>query len=475
MMLAKFNYNNKDYVYILNNENIEYGFIENDNVNKNIMSEEKEMMDCIFSKITISNNNENHFKCGIVIYNNKKFQVMFDKISERKFFYEVKNSNYFIPNDEDNYYLNDIYNPVVMYNGTDRATNIKKMIVKFNCGMAVVLLSVAALKKFDTTPAVYKIWTNIYSYEDSHSEKFSIDKIKNVINNNDKLSEEEKDFIFKYFYIIEENSNHISMKVLKDNFAKLDIKYDKQACSYNKNVLARNNIADSMITIYNANSFEEVMELPFGEQTLLHEIIHSLTRITNLGMGLSEAITETMSCEYTNYTSTNSYENQRKCLYALLEIIDNDNIKEFYFKGDATILVDSLAELINDEDMAYELIGEIDLISQYEMNVVNNNYDTESTNQYNELKNDIYNKISKYFEVKYGYDMTEDELMMNYLVMSGFATLDIKSPYVDRDYMHGINRKGYFSSDYISEHPNASYCDRNKNHIVIPNRINKIK
>lgn len=475
MVVANFKYNDKEYVYVLNNNQVEYGYIENDVINNNLTEQEKQMMDYIFSKITISNDSKNHIKCGITIYNNKQFQIMYDTISERKFFYEIKNNKYCIPNDDDNLYLINRFNPIILYKDNNKIEHLKTLAIKINCGMIVVFTSLILLNKYEKTPFVYLINSNINSFMDYNSGDYSSDQIKEIVENNNNLSKEEKKFILRYFNIIEENSNHISMKVMQENLSDLNIKYDKFSCKDSEYTKGENNFETKEITIYNSESFNDVIELPYGEQTLLHEIIHSFSRITNLGNGLSEAITETMSSEYTNCSISHSYVNERCCLYALLEIIDVEDMKEFYFKGDATVLVDALNEIIQDREMSYELIGNIDLIYDYEVNLVKNNCDIDSTRQYHELKNNIYNSISKYFSAKYGYDITEDQLMMTYLVNSGFATLKIDSPYIENNNDHGINQKGYFSTDYINLHPTVSYYDSNQNYIEIPNRKNKTK
>ena len=90
MLLASFHYKDKEYQYRIQDNNVVYGYVKDDQFFTDLNSEEIELMNLMYSGFMISKNKDNHKKCGILFYNKKRFQVFYDKISKRKFCYEMQ-------------------------------------------------------------------------------------------------------------------------------------------------------------------------------------------------------------------------------------------------------------------------------------------------------------------------------------------------------------------------------------------------
>lgn len=464
MVFATFTIGKKEYRYSLLDDKVYYSYEKNGRVYTNFTDKEIEMMDYILTKITISKNPIYHVNCGSLAYHDKKFQMFYDKISERKFVYEVVGNKYIDPLPKDNAYLTNQLNPMVLASKKEGSNLIEiseqkmKIPIKLKRGLTtaglIVEVSVAVLcllKTFPENPYFYFLHQN-----QEYSLPYSFELIEDALRKNKNLSEKEKEFVYSHMNILEDNQEYIDMAAVIHNIENLYIEYGKdpdQIC-IEKNASGYFRYFDSKIYISGATSFEEVISDLKLTTILSHEIGHAFTPAgPSLGTGLVEAVNETMNYEYhEKYSSdVHTYASQRICLYALCEILGTDSFKVLNFRKDITPLIQDLTNLIDDEDMAYQLINNIDKLA------IQNAY-SESPEA---IRTFIYDKIGEYFYAKYGYDITQDEIMMAYFSSSGFVDIDnhIQLSYLGEPYIYEFTMsKGYFRDSYIEGHPNVICC-----------------
>ncbi|HOO67940.1 MAG TPA: hypothetical protein PLC53_01065, partial [Bacilli bacterium] len=257
-IIAKFEYNNKTYVFYNSNNNlkIKYGYLALDGSVIEISDEDEiKMMKIISRQIFISYGKKNHIELGTTRYNDKTFRIMYDKISMMKFFYEIKEGGiYSLPNMEDTDYLMKLFNfrfifspnEVLSEKKTYKKLKVLERFVSFS--KRVILVSFVSLIMFSSVNAKLiedyqyqsgddfdytQITTNlINSYETEEeyiapksSTEFSALKIVETINNNQNLTPEEKEFMKGYLDILIKNKEYVDMDFLLNTLSNLDFIY----------------------------------------------------------------------------------------------------------------------------------------------------------------------------------------------------------------------------------------------------------
>lgn len=436
-VIATFEHNNKTYLFYTYDDirkrdiNVLYGYYDFDKNIKPVDDNEISLMNKVSNDIFISKDTSNHVKLNSVIYNGKIFQIMYDKISGLKFFYELKDGIYHIPCDEDLIYLANTYNKVTynlkLFEIVDEEEKKNEPFLKkyswiggtlFLCTIAVT--TILAMPKIHTK---YQIVTQGIEYKTgSHiSDDFSIDRVINAIRENPNLTDEEKEFFISQNDIIIKNSKYIDMVDLENKLRGFSIDYvGKQ----NPRLLGLWERKDLKMTIYNSTSFSDA-----NKETMCHEYNHVCSKVyMPLGSGLNEAISEVISNER-NANTGNGY--RRLCAYTkiLCEIIGPEPLSAFYYSGNIYNVIDALNEIMPDEDMAIRLISEMDnaLVNENEYGKLREEDILSEESVYSKLRKEdikenvsnsdkaIYDLLSNYFYMKNGYLMENDALVMLYL------------------------------------------------------------
>lgn len=470
MEIANFEYKEKEYVFILENNQIKYGYKENGELHTDFTKEEDDMMKYVMSKIFISSDKKNHHKCGKFIHDRKMFQIMYDEISEKKFFYEIVDNEYKFPTLNDNIYLYKIFNLCVQYleknidtevikkhEPNERKKKIKQYVQFFGTHITVFILSTVITAAF-TMSKNNKIINNPTEYNmvnESYEEELTIDDLENNLQKNTNLTDEEKDEFRKFYKMVEENKEYISSDLIIDIFENVNINYVPKEKS---GIKGEHDLVTHDIYLYETNSYEDVKEDEYTRTTLYHEIGHEFQKTgINLGHALLEAVNEQISMEYTN-SIPESYYNERMYFYALCELVNLDCFKELKFKCNIKPLINELKKIIDDEELAYELLGNIDcqrnlLYEVYECKTIDE--EEEIRKQINDVKEKIYYTISEYFSAKYSYPIEEDEIMMSFLCNPLTFPLENLSNLNDMHLFHDPRNifKGYFSKDFKKAFP----------------------
>jgi hypothetical protein len=431
MILASFQNKKKEYVYTLKNNKIEYGYKTKEGISNNLTINEINLMNQLYTKFTISKEEKNHKKCGIVQYHNKTFQIMYDIISQRKFFYEINGNTYQTPTLEDFLYLDNKLNPEYLFLKNtsifiknETINRLTKTILIQGMSITITLSGLHYINQSHIIDNVYLTSHQTIETIQENMSNLTIEDLKLAVEKNDNLSIEEKEFILSNFDILEENIEYIDIPMIYNRLLNLSISYDSSNFPVNEasfSVLAKYT-TNNVIIVYGCSSFEEVKEK--RENDLRHELFHVFTaRHYSLTHMTYEAMNEIFSLEYGNENlKNNSYSLNSNVVYPLIELIGPEKMKEYYFKNNPQILIHSLTDIIDDENKAYELIGMIDNLEINYADQINENPDLSLEEVKENLYSPINALINEYFTEKYGYDMMQDEIMENYIYNQGSSS-----------------------------------------------------
>lgn len=444
MVFATFNQNNKEYVYIFQEGKIVYGYRVNGKIYIDLTMEEKNLMNRIYNKFMISTNKENHRKCGTINHNGKKYQIFYDKVSKRKFFFEIGENGYNIPDSDTYLYLDSYFNPeYVCEEGESGNSELEEnnqnankenyerkrnsIQLRVAMGMLSLILTITGLGLERIQQEMHKLkYQKMLQIEVENAEETkSIEDLEKAVlgetvYNNKHLSSEEKEFVLSNFTVIEENRNYLNLSLIYNRLCDLEFIYDpKEKIDENGYRIKGCYTKDNKIIIYNCSSFEEAITK--DRENMEHETFHSFTsHFSSLGDKTYEALNEIIILEYGMHDlQKGTYLLERKAVYLLIELLGPEVCREFYCKDDAEILIDKLVEIIDDEDKAYELLGMIDNLKIEKKELMKNNPKLGERQINSMLYEPINRSINDYFVAKYGYDMMEDEIMQNYLLFQG--------------------------------------------------------
>lgn len=440
MLFASFIKDNKEYVYLFQDNQIVYGYRNNDKICTDLTDEEKKVMDKICNKYIISMKRENHRKCGILNYNDKKYQIFYDKISKRKFFFVIGEKGYQAPSYQDFLYLDSYYNPKCVCEQQEETQDLEYQIqnltrrnkklnrnILFLDALTICCLLVTCYSTINYH--MYKQGKVIEVNMDAFNLKEEVrtmEDLKEAIYNNRSLSSMEQEFILKHFPFIEENFEYLDLNLIYERLSNLVITYHPEECiDESGNVVEARYTDDNIIICYNSASFEEAVLKK--EHHLDHEVYHVFTtHFSSLGNKVQEAFNEIVTLEYEmDNLQKGNYTLERKAVYLLIELLDKEVCRESYCKDDSEILIDKLVEIIDDEEKAYELLGRIDNLRLEYIDLKKNNPELFETEINYILYEPINETMNEYFVAKYGYDMMEDEIIENYLFAQGTRTTTI--------------------------------------------------
>ena len=502
-IIIRFNYQNKEFAIFVENNQMNFGYKEKGTIHKALTEEEYELMAKVYNSLTI--NNDNSIDCGLFKIKGKQIKIFFNQISKLYYFYELVNNELKIPKKEDLIILNKYYNNQEEYL-VDQYDNPKledypnqekevKRILKLKT--STIAIFIAASLAFQNLPVLnystYYLFNKPLPKTEKEKEDYSFAKIKSAVENNNKLTEEEKSFVLTIEDELEENKEYIDTEMICENLSDLDIIYNKDK---KKSDSSYSEIAGTYTTIglnKNAiNLYEETSYSSSSKKTLFHEINHSLTSYNSISENtffsdenyLTEMVNELYSYEYYDKITKNnlgepnrlSYNFQMPLMYPLCEILDIKTIKKFKYDNKLAYIIEDLLSIDPDIKKAGELITAINSIDLYEQNYQKSlNGDAEGRKERKseetiqaeeeryQNKEKIYSLIKNYYEKKYHKDMTEDQIMMLYFCDKNFTIEEAKNkinsiygslnegePNCTRISM--ISPKGYISEEYKKNH-----------------------
>ena len=292
----------------------------------------------------------------------------------------------------------------------------------------------------------------------SYNAKFDSNIIKESVNNNNSLSQEEKNYINLYLIDeIEENISYIDINSINTRLRKLKTVYNQK---YNNGIVGKYNSLFNQISFYKPReeadkTFSKVNKtrLSFNncnKEAYFHELNHmlsknSLNTIYSKSIFL-ESINELFTREYYYAQNVNKekyrngYDDYIVLAYSMSELLPEDVIRKYKFDNNESILIESILEIDNNIGEAYNLIISAN-------NIIDNQNDRKSYLDY-------INSYKYFYKEKYGKDMSDDLNILFYFYNSPFQTNEERK--IVRDYLNlknddeiiNVIPKGYYSKKY---------------------------
>lgn len=432
MILLSFFSKGKEYVYFLYNENIEYGYKELEYIKQDLSKEEIALMDRYVKFISIDNCN--YLEEADIRYKRKKY-IILSNIDTNKLEVAKRVGDYY-----------------AIYLINERERKKLEKIIKGETLKSISKAVLAILCSMMTGIAISKFESDLpYS---SFIMEYALDK-------NDNLTDDEKNILKNHLYILEENKQYVDTLSIFDSIRELDIEYSINPDEYSleRDALAYYSCSEDKIIINYVDEYEDIEKDEYLQHILSHEIAHCYSAYHyGFCRSFKEAVAEISSYEYEGdvVLSKMAYKTEVISLYSLCEIIGAEPFKKLIYSGDTYAVVDALAEIIDDRELAIQLINNIDSLNSIKLE--------NDIQKYDEAKYKIYEVIARYFEAKYGYNITNDETMMIYFCYGKFIPEELIP--VEYKFIKEVYPKNIFVSDDTKDTTNLVYTYISDNIVV---------
>ena len=452
--------------------------------------EQQKILEQIYDSILIDK--QNQIDCGTHKIKGKQIKIYYCTKTNLYYFYELKNNTKQKPDKELLEKLNIYYNNQnnYLYIGKQEAPKTITRWIKINT--IWISLIITANIAFEELPVIkYGIYQNIKEQKkEEQQETYSLDKVKQILEENKNLTDEEKNFILLLEDELEENKKYLNTNTIYENLSQLDINYHYKAkqTKEQETILGSFNPNSKDIDIYKTTDQKHI------PKTIFHEINHTVQRYDKISPNnpnyIMEATNEIFTKEYfektaqeNNITTQDSYQSQVQAIYPLLEILDITTFRKYHFNKDnqgLNTIIKQLQKIDPSLTKAAELLTAINSMELYDKNtkeawnkLCNENGDNEQQiKEYLEKEQEkqennqkIYEIIKYYYEKKYNQKMTDDQLMMFYFSNDKLNIKEAQSV-INQKYKEDtgyitnkitdlkIEPKGYFSKDYKKTHKN---------------------
>lgn len=482
-IIFEYFYNEKKYISYIENGIIKFGCLLKNKIINNLSEKEEFIIKCLYNFI-IGDKSKN-IKLNSISYKGQEVDVEYNNINNLYYFSKNIDSLFDKSLSDLNYFFNNQVNFLAQDEKKSETKNKFKIIVKIGGILTSVLVSTSII--LSTLPIVpnnnflFKIDYLIDSLykklnDKENNENYSYHEIVSVINKNENLTLDEKNFLINGLENeIKENIDYINIDQLKRNLSELKIVYHKNNelmlkdsinGTYTLQGETRNQIDLYGDSIYITNNFKDC-----DKYTFVHEINHLLNKRQFLysipgflgdsidifwfliGVNkvnvFEEMANELFSREYFNDFSnqyiTEGYRNLMPVMYALCEILDEHTLRKFKFDSDYFYIINYLESIGVDKTYAHELYLNLELI--------NNNVGTE------ENYKKVYNIIKYCYNCKYDKDLESDLIIMSYFYDTKFVSEDFNKKYKEylntKNVIFKIIPKGYISKQYKSKCSNV--------------------
>lgn len=454
-IISKFKYDNKSYLIIYEKEkrNIEFACIDElGNVCKLDESEKKNVME-VLSYLIINKDNSEYLMEDIV--NGNIYKIYLNK-GNNVFFWESINGDE--EREEDNYILNFRYNhqPTVLYTSINaqnfekgkyynRFARIKNKLVPIlmSATMSLSFISGCTVQGNDMQNSIQNIETETTQTETTQPttseydmlkemKEYSWEKVQEIISQNENLSPEEKDFLYKFKFLFEEEHEYMNIQAIYERLK--DLKFEYNINEPDINIVQQEGVAaayfplDQKIVFYKSKSWDDV-----SYSIAIHEFLHVLQSngsflVEITAEGKTRELRERMIKEglikegdllakgYLKEKIENEYRTflndpdfnlkynsnilfQDKCLgynqsiwiyYALQNLVSKEMLDRAFY---GPTYVYGLEKYTDNKEELHELFFK-DMV--------------ELRSQDYKIEHKVYNHLNKYYKKKFGKDMVED-------------------------------------------------------------------
>ena len=340
--------------------------------------EQQKILEQIYDSILIDK--QNQIDCGTHKIKGKQIKIYYCTKTNLYYFYELKNNTKQKPDKELLEKLNIYYNNQnnYLYIGKQEAPKTITRWIKINA--IWISLIITANIAFEELPVIkYEIYQKIKEQKkEQQQETYSLDKVKQILEENKNLTDEEKNFILLLEDELEENKKYLNTNTIYENLSQLDINYHHKAkqTKEQETILGSFNPNSKDIDIYKINDQKHI------PKTIFHEINHAVQRYDRISPNnpnyIMEATNEIFTKEYfektaqeNNITTHDSYQSQVQAIYPLLEILDITTFRKYQFNKDNQALntiIKQLQKIDPSLTKAAELLTAINSMELYDKN-----------------------------------------------------------------------------------------------------------
>lgn len=499
--IFEFNYNNKTYISLLNNDQVVFGCIENGVFSTELTDIENRFLKSIYNYIV--GDKESLIPLTSFVYNNNNVMPYYNEKNRLYSFLcddkeTLKSLNYLFNNQSSHLYVNN-----QNQNGKDKFRIFARL------GSAIVAIMVSASIAFSTLPVIprnellfdidYRIDSIYKDFQPQEVDDSVIQEALDTLKENPNLTYEEKRFLLKCSNELKENKEYINFDQVTRNFDELRIRY--HSCEGEDGSIILYQLGGQYSYIGKDRNSIDLYGDFFGkkfcndfntcnESDLVHEMNHALTYhvplmnlsgtvgdvaksiyvLAGLNTGqLLEMSNELFAREYLEDFSdqglTEGYQWIMPPMYALAEIIDPEVLRTYKFNSDNYIITKYLLSIGVAKEDIYDLYKSLDLAYGYEEK--NANPDASMRDYLNVRMNykNIYRIIGECYECKYNRDMSEDLNMLLCFYNTDYVKEDYNKKVreiLNVDNITAVVPRGYVSARFIAKHPYYEvYTDEN--------------
>jgi hypothetical protein len=468
-IIATFNFRQKVYAYYTADyKTMHVAIVDNGNLVEITNPNEYTFVETIYNKLKYEPEFKTNFiEYGPIFYNDQEYKTIFDMKEKRRYFFELVNDKYQEVTGELKNYFDDIYNKEIEImclgeneNKNDKLSKITKKVVKVGkVAITVIIignLAFTPLKTIDLNKGFMQNVTQImeiYKVDENDAKT-----IMSYISNNDRLAQEDKEFLMSLRHFFVENESYFDMANAKKNLMNLRINYEKdnqQAHGMNERVRGYYMKMMDRITIFYSDKMDNDI---MTKRVVFHEVMHAVSNNGyvsqgNLGLALTEGINELMAEEYLN-TYSDIYNKGQTYARIMCELTGHDTVRESFFKNDINLLIKDLVSICGNEKDAMKFISLLDDEAKHETTILLNEDPQKVRDAKETLRRitpviDTYIRI--YYESKFKRPIEEDKLMLAYMD-SLRLTNNLENEFYQEGNMEKINVvKHYFNTEIYNK------------------------
>ena len=487
-MQEVFNYTNDGikYVCYLKDNQVVFGKVIDNNIDSNLNEEELKQMISIY----------------MFLFNNQKDSIRIKdiKLADTTFEVYYNSSNDLYTFTQKDHFENKAFLPILnnAFNNRENKLYIKEgKLSKFIritvlVGVATMTVNVSAFlnnnslpmtfKDYDDFEKGYKVSTifreEIETYDNAD---YKWEDIKAVIDNNQNLSKQEKEFLYHIREQLEDNLDYIDLAIIKRNLSEVKFVYhpyvesDEQeliVCkgSYVNMGTYRNQIDFYGTARYPAESFNSI-----SEAAAEHEVGHALTKYS-LGYTypgfigdvkqtqyyledrhfdkIAEGINELFSREYSHISvfseKSKEYQYLMPAIYTLCEVLEPEVLKCYKYNCNLYYITNALNKLGIPLEDIHDFYNAINLY----ITALDEVEEDKDYSLAGDAAKKAYHYLNEFYYTKYGKNI-EDNLAL--------SAAFYHTPFISFTYSEGLERKlGMYDFDYYPRnYINSKKIDKN--------------
>ena len=470
-IVATFCYKGKTYVYYTKDfKEMHVAILQNNGYLREITNpNEIAFVQTVYNKLRDSREYETDFiTFAPVFHEDKEYKTIYDLRDRKRYFFELIEGKYKEVTGNLKEYFDNIYNKdiEIMYVGENKNNNsamskITKKVVKIGkVAITVIIIGNLAFTPLKTIDLNLSFMQNVTQIMEIYKvDENDAKTIMAYIQNNNRIAEEDKEFLMSLRHFFVENESYFDMANAKKNLMNLRINYEKdnqEAHGMSDRVKGYYMKMMDRITIFYADKMDNNDMMT--KRVVFHEVMHAISNNGyvsqgNIGLALTEGINELMAEEYLN-TYSDIYNKGQTYARIMCELTGHDTVRESFFKNDVNILVKDLASICGNEKDALKFISLLDDESKCDTTILLNEEpqavrDAIETKRRLEPVIDTY--IRLYYEGRFKRSIEEDKLMLAYMD-SLRLTNNLQNEFYQEGNMEKINVvKHYFNTEIFNK------------------------